>query len=138
MGERLSTMTVNAEEPSFQVSRFLLVEDHDPIRMLMTEMLTPAGHEVVGVGSAEEALLELEARGNIEALITDMRLPGLSGVELVERVASYDSRLPTLVVTGGSAEADVDRARTLGAQVMSKPFDEQFLLAAVSRLMLDS
>jgi two-component system, NtrC family, response regulator GlrR len=118
------------------VSRFLLVEDHDPIRMLMTEMLTRAGHEVVAVGSAEAALVELEAGGDTEALITDARLPGLSGFELIEWVASHDSQLPKLIVTGGAAKHDIDRARSLGASVLLKPFDEKSLLAAVSNLML--
>src|SRR2546423_15163461 len=97
------------------MSRILLVEDHEAIRVLTTEMLRRAGYEVVAVASAEEALARLDGSGDGDALITDMRLPGLSGADLVERVAGRHPPVLALGRTGGWTEPELDLGDELGA-----------------------
>lgn len=89
----------------------LLVEDEVLIRMDTAEMLRDLGHDVVDVGSAEEAMAAVERadrtggadRGTgFDVLITDVNLDGMSGTELAERLLKEDPRLRVVFATGDS------------------------------------
>jgi DNA-binding NtrC family response regulator len=81
----------------------LLVVDYEPLVLeMLSETLRMRQHHVVSVCDAETALKEIE-RGAFDLVISDLHLPGLSGVDLLVRIKSVDPTLPVIVVTGQPA-----------------------------------
>lgn len=107
------------------MARVLVVDDEEPLARHLASFLgrDPRGFEVTTAGSAEEALDVLE-RFRPDVLLTDIRLPGLDGFELVRRAQSKGHPMSVIVMTGSPSQ-DVDRtARELGVtSVLFKPLD---------------
>src|SRR5919198_714532 len=79
----------------------VVVDDEELLRLSLARALTGAGLELVGeAGSAEEAL-ELVVDLRPDVVLVDLRLPGLSGIELIERLALLAPASRALVLTGG-------------------------------------
>jgi PAS domain S-box-containing protein len=113
----------------------LLCEDEDGVRALVELVLTGAGYTVFAAGRPEDALrIALREGDAIDALVTDIVMPGMSGLELAQRLAP----LRTLFISGYSNEA-FERHGGLppGSQFLEKPFDHGTLLAEI-RDLLDS
>jgi len=105
--------------------RILLVEDHPESRRTLQRLIERRGHEVVAVGSAEEAELELRKQP-FSFLILDWMLPGKSGVELCQelRAAPKGEELFILLVTARDDTQDLERALEAGANdYLIKPLD---------------
>ena len=81
------------------MSRILVIDDEEIIRTLMLEILESAGHEVVGAETAERALTLLEET-EFELVVSDVVMPGLSGLELLGAVRARRASLPVVLVTG--------------------------------------
>jgi CheY-like chemotaxis protein len=104
----------------------LYVDDDDDMRELVGLALARHGIEVAGAASAEEALPRL---GEVDVLVADLGLSGMSGRELCERARDV---LPIVIVTG-DREASTER-RELGARaVLIKPVTMQDLADAIHR-----
>jgi PAS domain S-box-containing protein len=105
--------------------RILLVEDHPESRRTFQRLIERRGHEVVAVGSAEEAQLELRKQP-FSFLILDWMLPGKSGVELCQelRAAPNGEQLFILLVTARDDTQDLEQALEAGANdYLIKPLD---------------
>src|SRR6267378_668925 len=105
--------------------RILLVEDHLESRRTLQRLIERRGHEVVGVGSAEEAEVEL-AKQSFLFLILDWMLPGKSGIELCRelRAAPNGDELFILLVTARDDTQDLEQALEAGANdYLIKPLD---------------
>ena len=119
-----------AAEPAGQ--RILLVEDNDDARVMSTEMLTMLGHTVLDAADAEAALLLLDTVG-LDVLVTDISLPGKSGLELADLARS---RLPQLEVVFASGHAwGASLARERQATFLQKPFGLEDLARALGSPM---
>jgi two-component system, NtrC family, C4-dicarboxylate transport response regulator DctD len=111
----------------------LLVEDEAPLRLATTQTLELGGFSVQACASAEEALPLLLANF-AGVVVTDVRLPGISGLDLLARVAALDAELPVIVVTGhGDVGMAVDAMRAGAYDFIEKPFSSERLLDAVKR-----
>ena len=113
------------EDFIFPEMRILLVEDHPESRRTLQRLIERRGHEVVAVGSAEEAELELRKQP-FPFLILDWMLPGKSGVELCQelRAAPNGEELFILLVTARDDTQDLERALEAGANdYLIKPLD---------------
>jgi len=77
----------------------LIVDDEESIRFGVSEVLSLHGYEVESVGDGEEALARLAAR-RFEAVLSDISMPRMSGVELLRRVRALDFDLPVILLTG--------------------------------------
>jgi two-component system, cell cycle sensor histidine kinase and response regulator CckA len=113
------------EDFIFPAMRILLVEDHPESRRTLQRLIERRGHEVVAVGSAEEAELELRKQ-LFSFLILDWMLPGKSGVELCQelRAAPKGEELFILLVTARDDTQDLERALEAGANdYLIKPLD---------------
>lgn len=119
-----------ASVPSFRV---LVVEDDDDMRHVLLENLEADGHSVRGVARIDDALDVLEADGPFDVLITDVRLPGGSGLELLSVLKARSARLPARIVITGFGNFELhESAEQLGAlAVFDKPFDVDDLRTAV-------
>jgi len=116
----------------------LLCEDEEPLRFMIARILGDAGYEVLSAGGGEEALRIAADRDEpVDALVTDVIMPGLSGPEVAERLAET-GRLPTLFLSGYTADALRDRAHLPpGSAFLEKPFAPDDLLQAL-RALLDA
>ena len=110
-----------------------VVDDEAVVRLSMTRLLRSVGLEARTFTSAQEFLLS-DRTDALGCLILDVRLPGLSGLELQERLAVEKTDLPIIFVTGfGDIPMSV-RAMKAGAfEFLTKPFREQDLLEAIQR-----
>ena len=113
--------------------RILYVEDNDDLRDSIAILLEAEGRQIVTCANAPDAMAEL-ARGGFDLLITDISLPGMSGIDLARHVLATD---PDHWVVLCSGYEFADRLGTLGPNVRSltKPFEiEDFdaLLAEIT------
>jgi DNA-binding NtrC family response regulator len=116
---------------SRKLSRVLIVDDDPGQRSLLTSFLTGQGFETVTVSSGEQALKVLKEQ-EVAMMISDVRMPGISGLETMRRARKEHATLPILLVT---AYADIREAvgamRDGALNYLSKPIDLDELLSSV-------
>ena len=117
------------------MSRILAIDDEDVIRMLVVEILESAGHEVIAAEGAERALGLLE-NSDFDLVVSDVVMPGLSGLELLEIVRQRRASLPIVLVTGAGTYDTLSQALTRGAAgLVTKPFTHADLRQAVAEAL---
>ena len=111
----------------------LVVDDEEAIRSVFQLILTAAGHRVSTARSGEEALRLID-RDVFDLILTDHRMPGMSGARLVERVRAHPQGgdVPILLVSGAADDAELDRLEVQGR--LAKPVDSTTLLELVRAL----
>lgn len=111
----------------------LVVDDKDMMRDSVVQTLTRAGFEVASVASGQAAVDHCRQK-RPDAIVTDMRMPGMTGIELLEQVRRIDDDLPVVVMTAfGTIETAV-RAMKQGAfDYLTKPFEGDELVITVKR-----
>ena len=119
--------------------RILVAEDDPDMRRLLVTVLERFGYRVEGVASGValyDALRRLRSGGEPPALIlSDVRMPGLDGVRLVEYVRGWGWTIPVVLITAFCDDELLDRAWAAGATlVLSKPFPMADLASVVGRL----
>jgi CheY-like chemotaxis protein len=102
----------------------LLVEDNSEVSLITVEYLTELGHSAVAVPAAESALQRLAER-RFDAVLTDVSLPGMSGLELAKELAKQYPKLPVVISSGYSS---VNLEFGLGGRgpsvfILPKPYD---------------
>jgi len=111
----------------------ILVEDEATLRLATAQTLELGGFSVQACASAEEALATLRA-DFAGVIVTDVRLPGRSGLELLAQVVALDAELPVIVVTGhGDVSMAVEAMRSGAYDFIEKPFSSDRLMDAVRR-----
>jgi putative two-component system response regulator len=114
------------------MSSVLVIDDEHVIRELVMEILESAGHVVTGADSAERALTLLETK-DFDLVVSDVVMPGLSGLELLEAVRAHTASLPVVLVTGAGTYDTLSQALTRGAAgLVTKPFAHKDLQTAVA------
>jgi len=110
----------------------LVVEDMASVRLSVAEVLADAGYRCTLAETIEQALDHLREDADIELLLTDVGLPGMSGRELADMARAYRPGLPVLFMTG-YAETALDRQAFLdtGMDLLIKPFQIGDLLDKV-------
>lgn len=111
----------------------LVVEDDRLFRSLAVETLHSEGYAASGVGSAAEALIRLAEVPDVALLVTDINMPGMSGLELVRLVKASSPAMRVLVISGRE-RVDEDTLPTL-AEFMQKPFSAQHFVARVRDML---
>lgn len=108
-----------------------IVDDDDAIREALSDLLMVSGLACVAYDGAAAFLSDLPRR-RFACLVTDVRMPGMSGIELIEQLHSADMALPVIVLTSVRDEKAHDRALALGARDwLMKPVADDRLLAAL-------
>ncbi|HEY7198435.1 MAG TPA: response regulator [Gaiellaceae bacterium] len=132
---RLGFRPSDRPDPGPGLGRILLVEDEQVVRDLACEMLEQQGYEVVCAADPEEAL-DLAGREQIDALVTDVVMPKMSGRVLAARLRSLRPDLP-IVYTSGYTE-DLSLRNGLleaGSLFLQKPFGSKDLGRAVRAVL---
>jgi DNA-binding response OmpR family regulator len=115
--------------------RILVVDDDPELRQLMVRKLTHAGFEVLSAASGPEALAFIDHQGLPHLAITDINMPGMTGLEFCETVQQF-SDLPIIMVTAVNEAATTIKAIRLYAEdYMVKPFNLDELVARVQRVL---
>jgi two-component system, LuxR family, response regulator FixJ len=123
-------MSENNDEPLV-----LIVDDDEAMRRSMAFLFSSIGLETSIFASATELLQVLPAAERLRpgALVLDVRMPGMSGLELQRHLAARDFPLPILIVTGhGDVPMAVEALKAGAFDFIEKPFKEQLLLDAVA------
>ncbi len=113
--------------------RALVVDDERGVRELLGEMLNATGTQCDVVASGQEALAAV-AQNTYDVIVTDYKMPGMSGVEMAETLRDMKHDVPIVVVTG-SVTPVVDDIRKRGLLVLEKPFSIDLLSAAVEQAL---
>ncbi|MEW5736216.1 MAG: sigma-54 dependent transcriptional regulator [Thermodesulfobacteriota bacterium] len=112
----------------------ILVVDDDPVQVeLLTGALAAEGHEALGFTDPFRALAHLENRG-ADLVVTDHKMPGITGIELTRRALTIDPELLVIIVTAYSSVGDAVSAMKGGAfDYLVKPLDLEHLLLLVEK-----
>jgi hypothetical protein len=121
--------------PASGTGTLLVVEDERAVREMTDLMLTRSGYNVVGVADGAEAMVALEKlEGTIEVLITDVIMPGMSGLELAEWTMDRYPNVGVVLLSGYTAGTlDLERVTAQGAVFVPKPVTSGHLLSAVQQ-----
>jgi two-component system response regulator PilR (NtrC family) len=116
---------------SCRAPRILVIDDEPDIRDLMDMLLSSAGYEVStaedGAGAIERAKREA-----FDLAVTDLRMPGMSGIDTMAALKRIDPNLPVIVLSGYVSDEAAQRASAEGAaHVMCKPVEVHALLHTV-------
>ena len=126
-------MASETSKGSGEIPRILIVDDDPGQRSLLDSFLQSQGFETVTVDSGERALETLRA-GPFDMMISDVRMPGLSGLETLRRARQEHATLPVLLVTAYADIRDAVGAMRDGAvNYLAKPIDLDELLASVQQ-----
>ncbi len=108
-----------------------VIDDDEALRESLTFLLRAAGFEAKSHTSAVEFAEGLPAAG-LGCIITDVRMPGLSGIDLLRRLKERGISVPVIVVTGhGDVPLAVEAMKSGAVEFLEKPFDDEVLLASV-------
>ena len=118
-----------------RVLRVLVADDEAVIRGLLVDFLAAEGYEVSGACDGLEAVAALETRP-FDLVITDLMMPGLSGVEVLRAARRIDPNYPVIVITGYPSRRNAEELLALGASdFLAKPFNLDAVRGTVSSLM---
>lgn len=117
--------------PTTSPRHVLVVEDEPQMRAMLTDNLEYEGYAVTAAASGEEALERFDTHA-FSLLIVDVMLPGISGLEVCQRLRGRGTRVPIIILTAKTHERDRVEGLDLGADdYVSKPFSVRELLARV-------
>ncbi|HEY3489789.1 MAG TPA: response regulator [Candidatus Deferrimicrobiaceae bacterium] len=130
IGERLGRLDVP--------ETILVVEDSETVRGLVCEILTRAGYGILSADGPEEALSTCEVCGHaIDLLVTDIMMPGMTGLELSSRLSERFPRMRVLFISGYTGETVLEEGMLdERSAFLQKPFSPDALVSAV-RSVLD-
>jgi DNA-binding NtrC family response regulator len=112
-----------AEERTLRRSHVLIVDDEELYRRALERILGRCGYGVTTARDASDGL-RVVAAGSVDLVLCDVRMPGISGLEMVRQVRELDPDLPCIVMTGyDSAESSIEALRAGAFWYLHKPFE---------------
>jgi DNA-binding NtrC family response regulator len=117
--------------------RALIAEDNDDMRDLLQEVLEDAGYETLVAANGRQALAHIEKDTEvIDLVITDVRMPEMTGEELLAKARELRAEAPVIVITAfGSVEQAVGMVKAGAFQYMTKPFENRAILRLVEEAL---
>jgi two-component system NtrC family response regulator len=113
--------------------RILVVDDEAAQRELVGGFLAKQGHEVALAGNGEDALARVRA-SQLDLILSDCKMPGISGPDLLRQVKAINPEIPVLLVTAyGAVETAVEAMKGGAADYLLKPLDLEELLVRIDR-----
>ena len=115
--------------------RVLIVDDEERMAAVVAAALGRAGYDCETCASGDSALAALEARG-ADVVVSDLKMPGMDGLELLRRLHAHRAELPVILLTAyGSVASAVAAMREGAFDYVTKPFDNDELRAVVARAL---
>jgi CheY-like chemotaxis protein len=121
-----------------KTSRKILVVDDDPvIGKSFDRVLAGKGYAVITARDGEEALSKI-ASDSYDVVFTDIKMPGMSGLDVAERVKASQPWLPVVIVTGYGTEANENRAKAAGVRAfLRKPLSPEMIEGSAENALLE-
>jgi FixJ family two-component response regulator len=108
-----------------------IVDDDEFVRSSLQGLMEAAGFQAQAFASAED-FLNSDVLCDTECVISDIRMPGMSGLELQQTLTTKAFRIPIIFITAhGNSRVRLEAMRAGAVQFLSKPFDDEVLLASV-------
>src|SRR5215467_12954376 len=108
-----------------------IVDDDRSVQTALRDLMESAGFAARSFGSAEE-FLESGQRNQTACLVTDIRMPGMSGLELQAKLKAEGSRIPMIFITAhGDPKIKMQALKAGAIEFLTKPFDDEVLLEKV-------
>src|SRR3989441_9596567 len=113
----------------------LVVDDEKPQRDILNEILTSAGYDVTTAASGEAALKFAKER-SFDLALTDLKMTGMDGIELLQHLLAMDSSIIVLLLTAhGTIDSAKEALRRGAYDYLQKPYDKQALLETINRAL---
>jgi DNA-binding NtrC family response regulator len=113
----------------------LVVDDEKNQREILETILSGEGYDVTTASSGEAAMKFVEAR-RFDLVLTDLKMTGMSGLDLLKELTNYDKSIIVILLTAhGSVDSAVDALRLGAFDYLQKPYDKEKLLETVSRAL---
>lgn len=113
----------------------LLVDDEPDILDILKYIFLKKGYNIFTASNGKEAY-EIVKRERIDAVISDIRMPGGDGIELLSNIKKHNERLPVVLFISGHTDMSLEDAYDKGAEaIFSKPFDKEVLEKAVEKVL---
>jgi two-component system, cell cycle sensor histidine kinase and response regulator CckA len=109
----------------------LVVDDHAGAREVISQLLEARGYAVISATNGTEAIDKLKSETSIGAVVTDVSMPDMTGVELAYFVREHYPRLPIAIVSGDIGELERSVIARAGVPFLKKPVRAEALYAAV-------
>jgi len=115
--------------------KILLVDDDDSLRDMLSIVLKKEGYDVVSLENAMLALKLLKKK-SFDLIISDIKMPGISGIKLLERMKSINNEIPVIMITAYASTNDAVEAMKLGAEnYITKPFNLDELKIIINKAL---
>jgi DNA-binding NtrC family response regulator len=113
----------------------LVVDDEKPQRDILQEILTTAGYDVTSAASGEAAIKFAKER-SFDLALTDLKMTGIDGIELLQQLLALDSSIIVILLTAhGTIDSAKDALRRGAFDYLQKPFDRDVLLSTIKRAL---
>lgn len=118
------------------MAKILIVDDANFMRMMLKDILTKAGHEVVGEAEDGKAALERYKELTPDLVTMDITMPNVNGIEAVKSIRAYDSKARVIMCSAMGQQVMVIDAIQAGARdFVVKPFQRDRVLEAIEKAM---
>jgi FixJ family two-component response regulator len=112
-----------------------IVDDDESVQHALQDLIESTGMSALCFSSAQQ-FLDSEARNQTACLVVDIRMPGMSGLELQAKLKAEQCRIPIIFITAhGDAEMRIRAMREGAFEFLSKPFDDEVMLEAVNAVL---
>jgi len=118
--------------------KVLVVDDDPVVGKSFNRVLSQKGYVVITAANAQEALSKVQ-EGEYDVVYTDIKMPGMSGIELAERLRVERPWTPVVIVTGYGSQANQDRAEAAGvSSFLQKPLSPEMIEGSLTKALLDA
>ena len=108
-----------------------IVDDDQSVREALTSLVRSLGYAAMAFECAED-FLKSKRRRSVSCVIADVQMPGMTGIELHDRLVAYGEQIPTILITAFPDERSRERVLHAGVNCyLAKPFSEDDLLACI-------
>src|SRR5438093_663142 len=116
--------------------RILVVEDDSSTQRFLSDLLVSRGYEVECAASGEEAMSRISSGDSPALALLDLLLPGMQGLEVLERIKQSDAALPVIILSCvGQTKTVVDAMKSGASDYLVKPFEEHELELAIENAL---
>jgi len=115
--------------------QILIVEDERDMQFILANILKEKGYETIVTEDGQKALKEVK-KGSVNLVLLDLRLPGMDGMEVLEKIKEIDKDLSVIMLTASGDIRDSVRAMKLGAtDYLTKPFETEELVLTIKKAL---
>lgn len=131
----MDQLTAQSERSAHPSRTILVVDDEKDIADLLVNVIEKHGHKSIACTNGEAAL-DVIRKGGVDLLITDLKMPGMSGIELIEQTRQINTEVEIIVITGyGTMEIFLEAIRRGVSDFILKPLDMDQFIHSINRVM---